>query len=151
MQQTWKTIKCIIGTGKSKKQQCKFKSETNEVISDPKSISSEFNNFFVNIGPKLASKIQHDGKNYYDYLTEPLSNCMYMSPVIEEEILKIVNTFNQNKSPGHDNIGNFIIKRVIHEIVAPLCTIFNLSLSTGIVPDELKVAKVVPIYKKDSP
>ncbi len=29
--------------------------------------------------------------------------------------------------------------------------IFNLSLSTGIVPDDLKIPKVVPIYKKDNP
>ena len=32
------------------------------------------------------------------------------------------------------------------EIVKPL---FSLSLSTGIVPENLKVAKVIPIYKKD--
>ena len=29
--------------------------------------------------------------------------------------------------------------------------IFNTSISTGIVPDKLKIAKVIPIYKKDSP
>ena len=29
--------------------------------------------------------------------------------------------------------------------------IFNISLSTGIVPDDLKIAKVVPIFKKDNP
>ena len=26
-----------------------------------------------------------------------------------------------------------------------------MSLSTGVVPDEFKIAKVVPIYKKDNP
>ena len=31
----------------------------------------------------------------------------------------------------------------------PLTRIFNLSVSTGIVPDKLKIAKVIPIYKKD--
>ena len=29
-----------------------------------------------------------------------------------------------------------------------MTSIFNLSLSTGIVPDKLKIAKVIPIYKK---
>ena len=33
----------------------------------------------------------------------------------------------------------------------PLTDIFNLSLSTGIVPEELKLAKVIPIYKKEDP
>jgi hypothetical protein len=34
------------------------------------------------------------------------------------------------------------------EIAKPLTSIFNLSLSTGIVPEKLKTAKVIPIYKK---
>ena len=46
------------------------------------------------------------------------------------------------------SIGNFIIKKVKSEIIKPLTQIFNLSLSSGIVPEKLKVAKVIPIYKK---
>ena len=42
----------------------------------------------------------------------------------------------------------YIIKKVGEEIVKPLTNIFNLSLSTGVVPDKLKTAKVIPIYKK---
>ena len=33
-------------------------------------------------------------------------------------------------------------------LIKPLTQIFNLSLSTGVVPEKLKIAKVVPIYKK---
>ncbi len=35
-----------------------------------------FNDFFVDIGPKLASKIQHAGKNYYEYMGEPIPKCI---------------------------------------------------------------------------
>ena len=65
------------------------------------------------------------------------------------DIIKIINKFNLNKGAGNDNIGNFIIKKVVNEIVKPLTMIFNLSISTGIVSEMLKIAKVVPIYKKD--
>jgi Reverse transcriptase (RNA-dependent DNA polymerase) len=51
-------------------------------------------------------------------------------------------------SPGPDNIGPGLIKEVIEAIADPLLHIFNLSLTGGTVPDELKIAKVVPIYKK---
>ena len=40
------------------------------------------------------------------------------------------------------------LKKVGNEIVKPLTNIFNLSLSTGVVPDKLKAAKVIPIFKK---
>ena len=33
----------------------------------------------------------------------------------------------------------------------PLCRIFNLSLSKGVFPDKLKVAKVTPIFKSGDP
>ena len=76
---------------------------------------------------------------------------MFLKPIVEEEVIKIIYKFNQNKSAGHDDIGNFIVKRIAKEISVPLTLIFNTSISTGIVPDELKIAKVIPIYKKDSP
>ena len=41
------------------------------------------------------------------------------------------------------------LKGVPKGIVHPLTAIFNLSLSTGKVPDNLKIAKVIPIHKKD--
>ena len=74
---------------------------------------------------------------------------MFMKPIVETEIIKIIDKFNQNKSAGNDNIGNFVIKRVANEIAKPLASIFNLSITTGIVPQKLKIAKVIPIFKKD--
>ena len=44
-----------------------------------------FNNFFVDIGPKLASKIQHTGKKkntYFDYLIKPAQTCIYTKPIL---------------------------------------------------------------------
>ena len=71
-----------------------------------------------------------------------------MKPIVELDITKIIEKFNPNKSADDDNIGNFIIKRVAKEIVKPLTQIFNLSISTGSVPEKLKIAKVILIYKK---
>ena len=72
-----------------------------------------------------------------------------MRQIAEDEILKIIYKFDKNKSAGHDGIGNLIVKGVAKEIVLPSTAIFNLSLSTGKVPDNLKIAKVIPIHKKD--
>ena len=37
------------------------------------------------------------------------------------------------------------------DIARPLTLIINQSLSTGVFPDKLKTAKVIPLYKKDDP
>ena len=146
MKKTWNAINDNIGKGKRQSSQRKFKDKSGNT--NPQDISNQFNDFFVNVGPELASNIQNTGKNYYDYLHEMKSSSMYMKPIIEQDIIKIIDKFNPNKSAGHDNIGNFVIKKVGSEIVKPLTRIFSLSLSTGVVPDKLKVAKVIPIYKK---
>ena len=54
---------------------------------------------------------------------------------------------NQNKSPGHDCIGNLIVKKAASIISKPSTDVFNLSLLTGSVPKQLKLAKVIPINK----
>ena len=41
------------------------------------------------------------------------------------------------------------MKKISPIILTPLTTIINQSLSTGIFPDQLKIAKVIPLYKKD--
>ena len=75
---------------------------------------------------------------------------MFIKPIVEDEILKIIYKFDKNTSACHDGIGNLIVKGVRKELVHPLTAIFNLSLSTGKVPDNLKIAKVIPIHKKDA-
>ena len=74
---------------------------------------------------------------------------MFMAPIVETEIIQIISKFKQNKSAGHDDIGNLIIKKVAKEIALPLTIIFNESFSAGFVPENLRIAKVIPIYKKD--
>jgi hypothetical protein len=53
------------------------------------------------------------------------------------------------KSSGYDGINAKIIKIIAKEISKPLTHIFNLSFSSGIIPDNLKVALITPIFKSN--
>ena len=44
-----------------------------------------------------------------------------------------------------------LVKQIASEISYPLKLICNLSLSTGVFPNDFKIPKVVPICKKDNP
>lgn len=65
------------------------------------------------------------------------------------KMLEIVIKFKSNKSPEFDDVN--ICKKVIVSISEPLTYIFDLSKSSGIMPDNLKVAKVIPIFKEGRP
>ena len=67
--------------------------------------------------------------------------------LISKLIIDVASTFPAGKSAGYDNIPMSIIKRSICSISSPLTHIVNLSITHGIVPDELKIARVVPIFK----
>ena len=65
---------------------------------------------------------------------------MLMAPTHAHEIIK--------NSSGHDNISSSFFKDLKHELSQPLTIlIINKSLQNGTVPDPLKLAKVIPIYK----
>ena len=41
----------------------------------------------------------------------------------------------------------YVLSKVIETIVKPLAHIFNLSFSNGIFPDDMKIAKIIPLFK----
>ena len=49
---------------------------------------------------------------------------------------------------GPDNIGPHMLKEIAPTIMQPLLHIINLSFSTGIIHNNLKVARVIRVYKK---
>ena len=54
-----------------------------------------------------------------------------------------------SRSNGHDSISSELLKLVNIGISDCITLVINQSLRSGIFPDQLKIAKVTPIYKKD--
>ena len=67
-------------------------------------------------------------------------------PVTDEETSKIIASF-KDSSAGWDELKPVIMKNVKHCIAKPLTHICNLSFKTGVFPQQMKTANVVPIYK----
>lgn len=55
-----------------------------------------------------------------------------------------------SKSTGLDGISAKVLKLSVDVLSLPLCYIINTCIRSGIFPDKLKIAKVVPIFKKGS-
>ena len=122
--------------------------DNNTEIKDKKEIANGFNNFFVNVGPNLAKEIQTPSNvKMSDYMPDPNANTMFMQPVTELEIINVIKNFGNKTSLDCHGISMSLIKQIICQIIKPVTHICNLSFESGIFPDLMKVAKIVPIFK----
>ena len=107
-------------------------------------------NNYVSVGPNLARDLPRASVHYSDYLRNPVSDSFFLGPTTEDEIRSTLMKL-KNSCSGWDSLSAKILKQVCNSISRPLSHICNLSFSCGIVPSELKVARVSPIFKKGSP
>ena len=140
---SWKTIKEIIGKSNRNENNLKF-NVNGTMTNDPLTIANAFNNYFVDIGPTLANKITQSA-NPIDYVKQQ-KNSIFI-PNIEESEVKNIITQLKHSSPGWDELPTSIFKPATEAYISPLTYLINRSIIDGIFPDELKIAKVIPIFK----
>ena len=84
--------------------------ENNE-ITDQKTIAEKFNEFYVNVGPNLASKIPQNNNDYKSHL--PDITTLFDEPELtEQELKEAVSSLKPNKSLGCDSIHVNVIKAI---------------------------------------
>ena len=149
MRKTWQTINNIINKSKKKKDFPEAFKEDGRLITDKVEIANRFNIYYTNIGSNLAAKINvPKNKSFKDYLKNKHKMCFHFKAVQENEVDKIINTLKPKSSFGYDGISTKFVKGIKVAIISPLTMIINQMLKTGIFPDKLKIAKVLPFYKK---
>ena len=67
-----------------------------------------------------------------------------------EEVKCVIHSLN-NSSSGWDENPTFLVKKCVDSFIEPLTYLVNSSISEGIFPSELKLAKLVPIFKSGDP
>ena len=75
---------------------------------------------------------------------------LFIFPTTRREIEVEISNLRTNKAVGPSSIPIDILKIIKCVVSKPLEILFNASFSTGIVPYDLKLANVVPVYKKGS-
>ena len=61
--------------------------------------------------------------------------------------MRIMENLKNKTSTGIDGLSNKLIKMAKNALVKPLTVIINQIIVTGIFPDQLKISKVIPLYK----
>ena len=148
----WQNLHDI--TQKSSKQHSNFIHDDNgDPILDPETTANKFNNFFTSLYKDLD---RSDGKSTHDcsklrYFVDskvPHGTEFHIPHVSASFIQQQLQNLKTNKATGIDDISAKYLKLSASVVSQPLATILNLSITNGIFPDDLKKAKVTPIFKK---
>ena len=152
IRKTWATINKLI-TKKSKKDEFpKYFIDKDKIITNEKDIAECLNSFFINVGPNLSKTIPAPAnKSYLDYLKTKVALSFEFKSIEPQQLLKVIHGLKSKTSHGHDHISSLLLKEISIETHMVITLIINQSLATGIFPNNLKIAKVKPIFKKDNP
>ncbi len=120
--------------------------------SDPQKMANHFNEFFTQIGKNISNSIPVVQKQPEDYIVYdrdiPAFNLTNTTP---EHVKKVISGLASKSSCDVSGVSTKLIKFIGSSIAVPLSHIFNLSLSTGKFPTNLKQCRVIPIFKNGCP
>ena len=107
-------------------------------------IPEYINEFFTNIGPKLAENFDNTWTDDLPYI----EHCMLEEFVFSErEVTNAIKEIDINKSASVDNMATRVLKDAFEYLIPQLTHMFNCSLTMSSFPDDWKRATVVPLQK----
>src|SRR6218665_1404699 len=144
---TWKVINQILNSKGDPGLPDSFKLG-DRVTLDKFTIANALNDYFTNIGPTLANKIPCTSKTIDARLTPHPPTCSFgLLPTSSLEVKSVAALLRTSVSTGPDDINPSIAISTIDIVAAPLASIINSSFQYGLVPADLKIAKITPIFK----
>ena len=117
-----------------------------------------FKDFYSNLVNNLVKRLpplppNKYGKtavnNYYKKLNLRGKN-FFFAPVAPATILKLLKQLNPAKSAGINNLTGKFLKEGAPVLASPITDLVNLSISLSLFPDDCKIAKLKPLYKKEA-
>ena len=91
----------------------------NRDVFDQKTIASNFNEYFVNFGPKAACEISRSQRSFETYLKE--SNSSFEEVTLSyEEVKTAFFSVKVGKSLGFDKMNYDIVKQNFNSLLVPL-------------------------------
>ena len=143
---TWKLLNRIINKNKNGDVLDNFVKDGMNVTNSV-DIVNNFNEFFTNIGCKLAAAVPSSNSHYSSFMNGSYPNSFSLYLTNADEILSIVSGLKSKTSAGYDCIPVNVMKHSIISFCQPLACNINSSFSCGKVPAKLKLAKISPIFK----
>ena len=82
-------------------------------------------------------------------MTSPCEHIFEFRHTTEDYVAKIIDSLKPKYSCGFDGLSVKLLQLIKSEICKSVTLIINQSITTGLFPDYLKIAKVIPLFKKE--
>ena len=153
----WKVLKSL-GLNSNKVNQSKISLKKDGVIQfDPAENANIFKEFYSELAESLVNKLPDAPNKYNKSTTEKFysnikktNNDFEFHNVSTDTIKKILSCLDSTKAPGLDEISSKFLKDGAEVLALPICNLINLSLKLSCFPDQCKIAKLKPLFKKGS-
>ena len=106
------------------------------------------NNFFCEIPKKIEKEKRRTERHYRDYLGNQHEITFFLTPTTKSEVEFELKQLRNNKSIGPHIVPTKILKTFHKTISEPITLLINTSFKNGKFPTLLKLAKVIPTYKR---
>ena len=135
--------------------------EEDKVVSDQPEVCNIFNKYFVNVAKDIGKEADQYRDDFSDHPSIEIflentqqstsEETFSFKPVEEKYVHKIISNLNAKKATGADNISAKLLKSCAASISRPICNLVNIAFSKSQFPVGIKVAQVLPLYKKKDP
>ena len=152
----WKSLKSLGLSSKQASPSTICLAKGRSLSFDSKSNAEIFKDFYSNLASDLLKKLpsppnkfgKEAVKIYYKNINSEGKSFSFR-PTMQASVLRLLEV-NSSKSVGIDNLAGKFLKEGAPVLASPVTDLCNLSISLSSFPDDCKIAKLKPLYKKEA-
>lgn len=120
-----------------------LRNDNEELVEDPREQANILNGYFASV----FTREKDFTETTCPTTVQSTLQTVYSSP---EGVFNKIWSTKARSAPGPDGISPRVLREAAHSVAYPLSIIYNLSLSSGVIPEDWRLANVTPIFKKGS-
>lgn len=119
-------------------------------IDKPKEMANVLNNEYISRAEEILASIpasQIDPLDNFNRMLKGRHLNMTLRTISLTELHQVMRSMRPTRSTAYDGISMKLVKQQLKVLIKPLLNLVNTSISSNTFPDNLKIARIIPILK----